>query len=429
MKTIRFKTPAWDHFLASLPRSAVRRPAIERTVRTILRDVERNGDSALVRLTARFDGVRLAPARLRVPAREIETLARRAEPRLADALRAMAERIEVFHRRQRERGFRLRLADGSTLEERVLPLESVGLYVPGGAGAYPSSVLMNAIPARVARVPRIVVVTPPRALEQNPAVATALVIVGLQGSVYRVGGAQAIAALAYGTASLPSVVKIVGPGNAYVAEAKRQVRGRVEIDQEAGPSEVVILADETADAGFVAADLLAQAEHGSGDEAAVLVTPSPSLAAEVARLVADGLRVAANPAATKRALERNAAIVLVRDLAAGLEAVNKLAAEHLEIIARGAGTLARQAVAGAVFIGPDSPVAVGDYGIGPSHVLPTGGSARFSSPLSVRDFVRRQSAVRLSRRGLRRVAEGMICVAEAEGFTAHAQSVATRLVD
>jgi histidinol dehydrogenase len=429
MKTIRFRTPAWNRFLEALPRTAVRRPAIERRVRAILRDVQRDGDRALVRLTARFDGVRIVPTRLRVPAREIETLARRADPKLRQALQAMARRIDLFHKRQRESGFRLRLADGSKLEERVLPLESVGLYVPGGAGAYPSSVLMNAIPARVAGVPRIVVVTPPRALEQNPAVAAALVIVGLQGSVYRVGGAQAIAALAYGTASLPAVVKIVGPGNAYVAEAKRQVRGRVEIDQEAGPSEIAILADEMADAGFVAADLLAQAEHGSGDETAVLVTPSAGLAAEVARLVADGQRVAANPKATKRALARNAAIVLVRDLAAGLEAVNTLAAEHLEIIARGAEALARRAVAGAVFIGPDSPVAVGDYGIGPSHVLPTGGSARFSSPLSVRDFVRRQSAVRLSRRGLRRVAEDIIRVAEAEGFTAHAQSVATRLVD
>ncbi len=429
MRTIRFKTPAWDRLLASLPRAAVRRGAIERGVRTILREVQREGDRALIRLTTRLDGVRISPARLRVSAREIERQARRADPGLVRALQAMARRIEVFHKRQRESGFSLRLADGSTLEERVLPLESVGLYVPGGAGAYPSSVLMNAIPARVAGVARIVVVTPPRALDENPAVAAALSIVGLQSSVYRVGGAQAIAALAYGTASIPAVVKIVGPGNAYVAEAKRQVRGRVEIDQEAGPSEVAILADETADAGMVAADLLAQAEHGSGDETAILVTPSLSLAAEVARLVADGLRVAANPVATRRALRRNGAIVLVRNLAAGLEAVNTLAAEHLEVMTRGAEALARGALAGAVFVGPYSPVAVGDYGIGPSHVLPTGGSARFSSPLSVRDFVRRQSTVRLSRQGLRRVAADMIRVAEAEGFSAHAQSVATRLVD
>ncbi|HEY6552258.1 MAG TPA: histidinol dehydrogenase, partial [Vicinamibacteria bacterium] len=318
------------------------------------------------------------------------------------------------------------LPDGSMLEETVRPLDSVGLYVPGGAAAYPSSVLMNAIPARVAGVPRILVATPPRALEDNPAVAAALVAVGLEGSVYRMGGAQAIAALAYGTRQVLAVSKIVGPGNAYVAAAKRQVRGRVEIDHEAGPSEVVILADASADPGYVAADLLAQAEHGSGDETVVLVTTSAELAAEVGRLVNEGTRSVANRAAARRALRRHGAIVLVADLDEGVEAVNVFAPEHAEVMTRGAARISRRIVAGAVFVGEFSPVAVGDYGVGPNHVLPTGGAARGSSPLSVRDFQVRQSVVRMTRPGLARVAESVVRVAMAEGFKGHAQSVLTR---
>jgi histidinol dehydrogenase len=237
---------------------------------------------------------------------------------------------------------------------------------------------------------------------------------------------QAIGACAYGTGSVPAVDKIVGPGNAFVAEAKRQVRGVVEIDQEAGPSEVVILADDTADPGFVAADLLAQAEHGSGDETVVLVTPSDELAGEVARLVALGIGSVANRASARRALDRFAAIVRVRDLDEGVAAVNALAPEHAEVMTRGARRVATRLVAGAVFVGPHAPVAVGDYGIGPNHVLPTGGAARYSSPLSVRDFQRRQSRVEMTRRGLARVTEGMVRVAMAEGFRGHAQSLLTR---
>jgi histidinol dehydrogenase len=334
--------------------------------------------------------------------------------------------VESFHRRQLDRGFRMRLGKDGVLEEVVRPLDSVGLYVPGGAGAYPSSVLMNAIPARVAGVPRVVVVTPPRTLESNPAVAAALCIVGLDASVFRVGGAQAVAALAYGTPTVPRVAKIVGPGNAYVAAAKRLVRGQVEIDTDAGPSEVVVLADESADAGWVAADLLAQAVHGSGDETAVLVTASEALGREVAELVALGLPSVANAAAARRALRRNGAVVLVRGTEQGIAAVNELAPEHAQVMTRGASALARRIVAGAVFVGGEAPVAVGDYGIGPNHVLPTGGAARHASPLSVRDFQRRHSVVRLSRAGLRRVAPGIVAVARAEGFRGHAQSVLTR---
>jgi histidinol dehydrogenase len=382
---------------------------------------------ALVRLTRRFDGVRLSTAELRVSPTEIRAQARQAPPGVVASLREMARRIEAYHRRQLDRGFRLRLGRGDVLDEVVSPLDSVGLYVPGGAGAYPSSVLMNAIPARVAGVARISLVTPPRTLETNPAVAAAIVVAGVEGQVFRIGGAQAVAALAYGTRTVPAVAKIVGPGNAYVASAKRQVRGVVEIDHEAGPSEVVILADESANASWVAADLLAQAEHGSGDETVVLVTTSESLAAEARRLVAQGLGSVANAAAAARALRRNGAVVLVRSVDEGIEAVNALCPEHAEVMTRDAAAVSRRIVAGAVFVGARSPVAVGDYGIGPNHVLPTGGAARFASPLSVRDFQRRSSRVRMTAAGLRRVAAGIATVARAEGLVGHARSVLARL--
>jgi histidinol dehydrogenase len=426
MRTLVYRSASWKRWLEALPSSSAPRASVVRSAERIVSAVRREGDRALVRFTERLDGVRLAPKQLRVSPREIRALAASADPRVVDALRAMARQIGRFHSRQLAPGFRLRLADGSTLEEVVRPLASAGLYVPGGAGAYPSSVLMNAIPARVAGVQRLVLVTPPRTLERNPAVAAAILLAGVEEHVYRVGGAQAIAALAYGTKTVPAVDKIVGPGNAWVAAAKRLVRGQVETDGEAGPSEVAILADATADAGWVAADLLAQAEHGSGDETVVLVTTSRELAAETTRLLADGVRSVANVAKARRALARNAAVVIVSDLDEGVAAVNVLAPEHVEVMTKGAPRVARAIVAGAVFVGPYAPVAVGDYGIGPNHVLPTGGAARFSSPLSVRDFERRQSVVTMTRAGLARVAEGVVRVAMTEGFRGHAQSVLTR---
>ncbi len=426
MRTVVYLGAGWKRWLASLPRSSAPRARVARAAETIVRGVRRDGDEALVRLTERLDRVRLTARQLRVRPREIRALAGPADPRVVAALRTMARQIEAFHRRQLAPGFRYRLADGSILEEAVRPLASAGLYVPGGAGAYPSSVLMNAIPARVAGVPRLVLVTPPRTLEENPAVAAAILVAGVEAHVYRVGGAQAVAALAYGTRTVPAVDKIVGPGNAYVAAAKRLVRGQVEIDSEAGPSEVAILADGSADPGWVAADLLAQAEHGSGDETVVLVTTSRELGAEAARLVAEGLGSVANAAKARRAVARNAAVVLVSDLAAGVAAVNALAPEHVEVVTKDASRVARGVVSGAVFVGPYAPVAVGDYGVGPNHVLPTGGAARFASSLSVRDFQRRQSVVTMTRSGLARVVEGVVRVAMAEGFRGHAQSVLTR---
>jgi histidinol dehydrogenase len=426
VKRLRYGTASWRRYLDGLPRADRPRPAVERAVARIVRDVERAGDAALVRWTARLDGVRLRPAQIRLEASEVRRLAAGADRPLRRALAAMATRIEAFHRRQLAPGFRLPVGPGSTVEEIVTPLASAGLYVPGGAGAYPSSVLMNAIPALVAGVRDLWIVTPPRSLDGNPAVAAAIVGVGLEDRVLRVGGAQAIAALAFGTRTVPAVEKIAGPGNAYVAEAKRQVRGRVDVDREAGPSEVVILADDTADAGWVAADLLAQAEHGSGEETVVLVSTSPSLADEVARLVAQGVASVANRTAARRALVRQGAIVAVDDVEEGVEAVNALAPEHAEVMTRAADAVSTRVVAGAVFVGPWTPVAVGDYGIGPNHVLPTGGAARYASPLSVRDFQRRHSRVRLSRLGLAHVTEDVVRVAQAEGFRGHAQSVLTR---
>jgi histidinol dehydrogenase len=426
VKTLRYGTAAWRRYLATLPRADRPRPAVQRAVARIVREVEREGDVALVRWTARLDGVRLRAGQIRMERSEVRRLAAAADRPVRRALAALTARIEAFHRRQLTGGFRLPLGPGSVIEEVVTPLASAGLYVPGGAGAYPSSVLMNAIPALAAGVPDLWIATPPRALESSPAVAAAIVEVGLEDRVIRVGGAQAVAALAFGTRTVPAVAKIAGPGNAYVAEAKRQVRGRVDIDREAGPSEVVILADETADAGWVAADLLAQAEHGSGEETVVLVTTSTALAAEAGRLVAQGVSSVANRTAARRALARHGAIVIVDSLDDGIEALNVLAPEHAQVMTRGAEKVAARVVAGAVFVGPWAPVAVGDYGIGPNHVLPTGGAARYASPLSVRDFQRRHSRVRLSRAGLARVTEDVVRVALAEGFRGHAQSVLTR---
>jgi len=426
VRTLRYGTTAWRRYVDGLPRADRPRPVVQRAVARIVREVEREGDAAVVRWTARLDGVRLRPAQIRMERSELRRLAAAADPSVRRALGATAARIDTFHRRQLAPGFRFPVGPGSVVEEVVTPLASAGLYVPGGAGAYPSSVLMNAIPALAAGVRDLWIATPPRALEANPAVAAAIVEVGLEDRVIRVGGAQAVAALAFGTRTVPAVVKIAGPGNAYVAEAKRQVRGRVDVDREAGPSEVVVLADETADPGWVAADLLAQAEHGSGEETVVLITTSTELADETARLVAQGVGSVANAAAARRALARHGAIVLVESLDQGVEALNLLAPEHAEVMTRAAGAIAARVVAGAVFVGPWTPVAVGDYGVGPNHVLPTGGAARYASPLSVRDFQRRHSRVRLSRVGLAHITEDVVRVAQAEGFRGHAQSVLTR---
>jgi histidinol dehydrogenase len=426
VKHLRYGTRAWTGYLASRLRERATSPAVARTVAAIVDDVRRNGDEALLRLTRRLDGVRLTADELRVPAQEVLRLAGRAPAGVRRALREMAARLRAFHRRQLDAGFTIG-AGGAVIEEVVAPVDSAALYVPGGAGAYPSSVLMGAVPALLAGVPRVQVMTPPRTLHRNAALAAALVEAGLEGAVFGVGGAQAIAACAYGTARVPAVTKVVGPGNAFVAAAKRMVRGLVDVDTDAGPSEVVILADDSADPHWVATDLLAQAEHGSGDETVLLVTPSARLAAAVTAHVRRGATRARRGPSVQRALAQRGAVVRVADLEQGVLAVNALAAEHAQVMAAGAEALAARIVAGAVFVGAWTPAAVGDYGIGPNHVLPTGGAARYSSPLSVRDFQRRFSRVRLTAAGLRRVSAGMQALARAEGFPCHARSLAVRM--
>lgn len=392
----------------------------------IVERVRREGDQALVDLARRFDAPDFDPSRLRVSREELAERASGAGPEEQALLRRTRERIAAYHERQREASFRMDIGDGSRLEWRSLPIAAAGVYVPGGAAVYPSTVLMNTVPAAVAGVPRIALATPPGALERSPVLAAAVLAAGVH-EVYRVGGAQAIAAFALGTASVRPVNKVVGPGNAYVAEAKRQLGQLIGTDAFAGPSEVVVLADETARADWVAADLLAQAEHGSGEERAILVTTSRALAeAAVAELVrqAEGQP---NARAIARALARHGAVVFVGDLDEAAAVAEEIAPEHLEVMTRDPEAIAdRFPSAGAVLLGGHSPVAASDYGAGPNHVLPTGGAARFASPLSVGDFLKRQSVLRYGARTLASLRGDFERFARIEGFEAHARSVAIR---
>ena len=392
----------------------------------ILERVRQEGDDALVELARRFDAPDFDASRLRVSREELEERASGAGPEERALLQRARARIAAYHERQREASFRMDLGNGSRLEWRPLPIEAAGVYVPGGAAVYPSTVLMNTVPAAVAGVPRIALATPPGALERSPVLAAAVLAAGVH-EVYRIGGAQAIAAFAFGTASVRRVNKVVGPGNAWVAEAKSQLGELIGTDAFAGPSEVVVLADASARADWVAADLLAQAEHGSGDERAILVTTSRELArAAITELVrqAEGQP---NAATIARALARHGAVVVVEDLEEAVELAEEIAPEHLEVMTRDPEALAgRFPSAGAVLLGAHSPVAAGDYGAGPNHVLPTGGAARFASPLSVGDFLKRQSVLRYGERTLASLREDFERFARIEGFEAHARSVAIR---
>jgi len=399
---------------------------VETQARRIVDAVRRRGDRALIEFTRRFDGVTLTPARLRVSAAEIAA-AQAAVP--ASALRALqlaARRIAAFHRRQRTPSWSYRDATGLRLGQQITPLRRVGLYVPGGHAAYPSSVLMNAIPARVAGVREVVMVSPAGRDGFNPAVLAAAAIAGVD-VVYRVGGAHGVAALAYGTKTIPAVDKIVGPGNAWVQAAKKLVYGTVDIDSIAGPSEVLVIADRSADPEYVAADLLAQAEHGSGDECAVLLTPSRALALAVQAAIDRQLQQLPRRADIARVLRRRGALVLVRSLGEAVEVAETVAPEHLELIVKDPQSwAARIRNAGALFLGAFAPAPLGDYVAGPNHVLPTGGTARFFSPLGVYDFVKRTSVVSATREGLRRLAPAVVRLATLEGYDAHAAAVRCR---
>ena len=352
--------------------------------------------------------------------------AKRVAAPVLEALREAIKRVRTFHEFERQESWEIETTGGVRLGQRITPLERAGLYVPGGTASYPSSVVMNVVPAQVAGVKRIVVATPPRTLHDNPAVAAALVELGVT-EVYAVGGAQAIAALAYGTETVPRVDKITGPGNKYVAAAKKLVFGVVGIDSIAGPSEVVVIADETARASFIASDLLAQAEHAE-DASSVLVTTSRELAAEVAVEIERQLQTLSRAIVITKSLADYGAIIVVEDMDEGCALVNALAPEHLEIIARDEEEISSRIIhAGAIFFGDQTPEAVGDYMAGPNHVLPTCGAARFSSALGVYDFLKRTSVLKFSHDEIRRTAPMIAALAEAEGLDAHARSALIRL--
>jgi histidinol dehydrogenase len=399
---------------------------VEQTVRGIIAEVRARGDAALAEYTARFDRVDLAKMGLAVTAAEIDAAAALCKPEALAALKLARDRIEAYHLRQKPKDERYTDALGVEMGSRWTAIQAVGLYVPGGTAAYPSSVLMNAVPAKVAGCERLVMVVPAPDGKLEPLVLAAAKIAGVD-EVYRVGGAQAVAALAYGTQTIEPVAKIVGPGNAYVAAAKRLVFGQVGIDMIAGPSEVLILADKTGNADWIAADLLAQAEHDASAQS-ILITDDAALAAQVEKAVASQLKTLTRAEVASASWRDFGAIILVPQLDDAIALVDRLAPEHLEIAAENAEALVSKVRnAGAIFIGAHTPEAIGDYVAGSNHVLPTARSARFSSGLSVLDFMKRTSLLKCGPDQLRALGPAAIALGEAEGLTAHARSVAIRL--
>jgi histidinol dehydrogenase len=418
-----------DHKLQQiLQRSSGLTDEVIANTNTIVNAIKRNGDEALLDYTARFDNVQLTPETMRAPRGLIEELAAQVDASLLAAMREAIANIRFYHEHQLTKSWEIERENGVRLGQRVSPLEIVGLYVPGGKAAYPSTLMMNAIPAQVAGVERIVVVTPPAQFSQAPIIAATLKELGLF-EVYLIGGAQAVAALAYGTTTIPRVDKIVGPGNQYVAAAKKLVYGDVDIDSIAGPSEIVVIADDTARPDFVAADLLSQAEH-SEDAAAILVTNSHELAAKVQAEVIRQTETLPRRAIIEKSLADFGALIVVESLEAACSLVNRLAAEHVEVMtADSEATAAQIKHAGAIFIGDYSAESVGDYFAGTNHVLPTGGTARFSSALGVYDFLKRTSLIRYTKDELQRTARSIDLIAQAEGLQAHARAATIRMME
>jgi histidinol dehydrogenase len=413
-------------FAALLAQARETAESVDAAVAAIIADVRARGDSSLCDYTARFDRLTLTPEKLRIGADEIDAALAKIPAGLLAALDFAAVRIEKFHRAQLPTDLRIDDAEGITLGMRWNALDAVGLYVPGGKAAYPSSVLMNAIPARVAGVARVAMCVPTPDGVLNPLVLAAARRAGVS-EIFRVGGAQAVAAMAWGTATIAPVDRIVGPGNAYVAEAKRQVFGRVGIDSIAGPSEVVILADAANDPRQVAVDLLAQAEHDEAAQA-ILITTSDTFADAVAEAVAAELPTLPRAAIAGTSWRAHGAIIVVRDWDEAISLVDRIAPEHLQIMTPDPQEIfARVRHAGAAFLGAWCPEAIGDYVAGPNHVLPTGRTARFASGLSVFDFLKRTTWVAAGPDALGRVGPAAVALAEAEGLQAHARSVALRL--
>jgi histidinol dehydrogenase len=424
---LRTAAPDFERrFRALLETKRERAEDVSAAVRDIIKDVRSRGDAALIELTRRFDRFEIEQQTIRVSADEIAAGAAACPPEVREALSFAAGRIEAYHRRQLPADERCVDAMGVELGWRWTPIESAGLYVPGGLAAYPSSVLMNAVPARVAGVARLAMVVPTPDGRLNSLVLAAAQIAGVE-EIYRVGGAQAIAALAYGTQSIEPVAKIVGPGNAYVAEAKRQVFGIAGIDMIAGPSEVLVLAGSGSDPAWTAADLLAQAEHDPSAQA-ILITDGEEFAQEVEKAVSAQLGSLPKAAIAGSSWEDFGAIIVVGELREAIPLINRIAPEHLEIAAPAAEELARQVRnAGAIFLGAFTPEAIGDYVGGPNHVLPTARSARFASGLGVLEFMKRTSILKLDSEALSRLGPSAIALGRAEGLEAHARSVAIRL--
>jgi histidinol dehydrogenase len=409
-----------------LGRRGTRESEVERRVSEIVGAVQKRGDQALLRYTEIFDRVRLRPASLEVKSAEIERALSKVPREDLTTLRLAARRIAAFHRRQLQKSWQYRDPLGMTLGQRVTPLERVGVYVPGGKASYPSTVLMNAVPARVAGVKEIIMTSP---IGEDGAIILAAAHIAGVNRIFRVGGAQAVAALAFGTKTIPKVDKIVGPGNIFVATAKRMVFGEVNIDSIAGPSEILLLVDDSAEPVHVAADMLSQAEH---DElaAALCVTTSMSVAAKIQDAVEGRLRSTKRQAITLKSLAKYGAIIVARDAQDMVELANAIAPEHIELIVRQPDKLAKQIRnAGAMFLGPYSAPPLGDYLAGPNHVLPTGGSARFFSPLGTYDFLKRTTIIHAQKQALRTLAPKLTQLARLEGLDDHARSVEARFMD
>src|SRR5512145_2489898 len=402
--------------LAALTRyDAAQDPAVQRAVRGIIADVRKRGDAALRAYTKKFDGV--APSEYAVTAKCLDSIPRDQ----ADALKAAHERIRDFHQKQLQRSWDYTEADGTVLGQRVTPLQRVGLYVPGGKAAYPSSVLMNAVPAKLAGVASLVMVSP----NPNPLVLAAAALAGVD-RIVGIGGAQAIGALAYGTRSIARVDKIVGPGNAYVAEAKRQVFGEVGIDMVAGPSEILVIADGSANPDWVAMDLFSQAEHDESAQA-ILLSPDEAYLDAVEASIRKLLPGMERKSTIAESLKRRGALVLTRDLEEACAVANRIAPEHLELAVQDPEKiLPKVRTAGAIFLGQWSSEAIGDYCAGPNHVLPTAGTARFSSPLGVYDFQKRTSVIAVSKRSAAKLGRVAVTLAEGEGLSAHARAAQMR---
>ena len=427
MRTVRLTKESTKDILENLlKRSPNNYGKFEAAVADILANVKEKGDEALFSYTKEFDKVEVTPETIRVTEAEIEEAYKAVDASLLEVIRKALVNIRSYHEKQRQNSWFTSTENGTMLGQKVTPLNRVGVYVPGGKAVYPSSVLMNIVPAKVAGVPHIVMTTPPgKDGKVNPSTLVAAKEAGAD-EIYKVGGAQAIGALAYGTASIPKVDKIVGPGNIFVALAKKAVYGHVSIDSIAGPSEILVLADETANAHYVAADLLSQAEH---DEmaSAILITTSTELAQNVEKEIEGYLKVLSRKEIIEKSLENFGYILIAEDMDEAIEAANEIASEHMEIVTKNAfEVMMKVRNAGAIFIGEYSSEPLGDYFAGPNHVLPTNGTAKFFSALSVDDFIKKSSIVYYSRSALQEIHKDIIQFASSEQLTAHANSIAVR---